>query len=114
MLAPVKDAARRLRRWPAAILDRRCAWRDEVLQAGTEKRPQAEPRNVACRIMVPAWVQSGSAMPSWWAPKLKSSAPSSKLRCRVVPAFVELHATASMLNLEPEDRRCPRGSKLPP
>ncbi len=37
---PLKDAARRLRRWPAAILDRRCARRPGVVQAGAEKRPQ--------------------------------------------------------------------------
>ncbi len=42
---PVEDAARRLRRWPAAILDRRCARRQESLQAGAEKRPPAELRN---------------------------------------------------------------------
>ncbi len=42
---PVEDAARRLRRWPAAILDRRCARRPRVVQAGAEKRPPAEPRN---------------------------------------------------------------------
>jgi len=37
-LATVKDAARRLRRWPAAILDRRCARSHEHMQAGTKKR----------------------------------------------------------------------------
>ena len=45
VLTAVKDAARRLRRWPAAILDRRCARRDREIWPGTEKRPCAEPRN---------------------------------------------------------------------
>ena len=38
VLATVKTASRRLRRWPAASLDRRCARRRVILQAGTEKR----------------------------------------------------------------------------
>jgi len=40
VLAAVKDAARRASaRWPAAILDRRCARRPAGRQAGTKKRP---------------------------------------------------------------------------
>jgi hypothetical protein len=38
VLAAVKTASRRLRRWPAASLDRRSARRSVILQAGTEKR----------------------------------------------------------------------------
>ena len=38
VLATVKTAARRLRRWPAASLDRRSARRCRIVQAGTEKR----------------------------------------------------------------------------
>jgi hypothetical protein len=38
VLATLKTAARRLRRWPAASLDRRSARRSIVVQAGTEKR----------------------------------------------------------------------------
>ena len=34
MLTAVKDAARRLRRWPLAIRDRRSAWRPERLRPG--------------------------------------------------------------------------------
>jgi putative transposase len=47
VLAPVKDAARRLRRWPAAILDSRCARRPH-LGAGRDGRmapPGAEQKN---------------------------------------------------------------------
>jgi hypothetical protein len=38
VLAAVKTASRRLRRWPAASLDRRSARRSVAVQAGTEKR----------------------------------------------------------------------------
>ena len=38
VLVTLKHAARRLRRWPAAMLDRACARRRDDLQAGTEKR----------------------------------------------------------------------------
>jgi putative transposase len=49
VLAPVKDASRRLRRSPAAILDRRCAPRPH-LRAGRDGRmapPEAEPKNTS-------------------------------------------------------------------
>ena len=39
VLAPIKAAARRLRRWPTASLDRSCARRCRVMQAGAGKRP---------------------------------------------------------------------------
>ena len=39
VLAAVQTAARRLRRWPTASLDRLCARRSAVRQVGTEKRP---------------------------------------------------------------------------
>jgi hypothetical protein len=38
VLAAVKTASRRFRRWPSASLDRHCARRAAKLQAGTEKR----------------------------------------------------------------------------
>ena len=44
MLAP-KRTLRAAARWPTAILDRRCARHPRIVQAGTEKRPSAEPRN---------------------------------------------------------------------
>jgi hypothetical protein len=40
VLAAVKTAARRLRRWPSASLDRHCARRCAITQAGAEKRPK--------------------------------------------------------------------------
>lgn len=46
VLAAVKTAARRLRRLPSASLDCHCARRSAIAQAGTEKRPQAEQRNL--------------------------------------------------------------------
>jgi len=49
VLAPVKDASRRLRRSPAAILDCRCARRPHQ-RAGWDGRmapPGAEPKNVS-------------------------------------------------------------------
>ena len=53
MLAAVKDAARRARaRWPAkgrAILEPRLRAAPWELQAGTKKRPPAEPRNTGER-----------------------------------------------------------------
>ena len=51
MLATVKTASRRLRRWPAASPDRRCACRTITSQAGAEKRHLAEPRN-RCEHMI--------------------------------------------------------------
>ena len=38
VLTAVKTALRRLRRWPMASLDRCCARRSVILQAGTKKR----------------------------------------------------------------------------
>jgi hypothetical protein len=45
VLAAVKAASRRLRRWPAASLDRGCARRDPQAVVGTEKRSSVEQRN---------------------------------------------------------------------
>ena len=45
VLACVKPAARRLRRWPAARLDPGCARRPLMKTAGTEKRRSTEQRN---------------------------------------------------------------------
>ena len=45
VLACVKPAARRLRRWPAARLDPGCARRPQAKTAGTEKRRSTEQRN---------------------------------------------------------------------
>ena len=46
VLAAVKHASRRLRRWPAAMLDRSCARRLSRTQVGAEKRSlSAEQRN---------------------------------------------------------------------
>jgi hypothetical protein len=42
MLGTIKDAARRLRRWPAAILDGACAWRSASSQVGTK---ECQPRS---------------------------------------------------------------------
>ncbi len=39
VLATVKTATRHLRWWPAASLDRRCARRRVIIQAGAKKRP---------------------------------------------------------------------------
>ena len=52
VLAAVKTAARRLRRWPAASLDRRYTRRVTNPQAGAEKRRsnRTEKRLCACRI----------------------------------------------------------------
>ena len=40
-LAAVKAASRRLRRWPAASLDRGCARRSQRLAVGTKKTPRS-------------------------------------------------------------------------
>ena len=50
VLVTVKDAARRLRRWPAAIPDRDCARRRHDLQAGTEKRRSDRTEKHAHRV----------------------------------------------------------------
>lgn len=50
VLAAVEDASRRLRRSPAAILDRRCARRlMRACWVGTEKRRSVELRNVTAK-----------------------------------------------------------------
>lgn len=46
VLAAVKTASRRVRRWPAASLDRRSARRSVAVQAGTEKRRFSRRRNI--------------------------------------------------------------------
>lgn len=46
VLVAVNTAARRVPRWPAASVDRHCARRLRGGMAGTEKRPQAEQRNI--------------------------------------------------------------------
>ena len=44
-MSDTQNATRRLRRWPAAVLDRHCARRRPSTQAGTKKRPSTEQRN---------------------------------------------------------------------
>ena len=52
VLAAVKTAARRLRRGPSASVDRHCARRCAIAQAGAEKRPKLD-RETSSRAMGP-------------------------------------------------------------
>ena len=49
VLATVKTASRRLRRWPAASLDRRSARRSVIVQAGAEKRRSSRTEKLQLR-----------------------------------------------------------------
>jgi hypothetical protein len=53
VLAAVKHASRRLRRWPAAMLDRSCARHREGNQAGAEKRSNQPNRETLKRGSIP-------------------------------------------------------------
>jgi hypothetical protein len=61
VLTAVKTASRRLRRWPAASLDRRCARRSCISQVGTEKRHLIELRNFCPSVVLSissAWMSA--------------------------------------------------------
>ena len=57
VLAPVNIAARRLRRWPSANVDRRCARRSLVFRPGRRNGSQPNQETVAAEIA--AWGEPG-------------------------------------------------------
>jgi hypothetical protein len=74
VLAAVKTASRRLRRWPAASLDRRSARLTVILQAGAEKRPINRTKKLRA-ISVPASRATidVSEMPARWKRTIRPS-----------------------------------------